>query len=442
MGILYIDTGGNANYSGTTDDTSPITGTAATVAGSVVTLDGSPDLSGVSTSGATQAAIHLNDATNSNRKIFWITAVDNVAKTVTVDTAPTGVVSSAWAIGGRKVHTPAHVEAALRAGDIIQFNNSPVSSASAIITCRTSGTSAGGNIIARGKSGSRPVLTTSGSGAHPIDSNTQTCWEVSNLELAQTHASSGHGILAAGGWLIKDVKISDAGTHGVSAGATMVRVIACEITGTAGDGINASQSFFSIGNYIHDVSGDGIQVTGVGFTGHVINTIIDTAAARGLYYSAATTSNVVSQVIIGNTIYGCGDSGLEITDVDTVVTLISNIFQDNGNAAGEYNVEIVSGSTADLLGFHSHNCFYHAGGGGGANLLNLTANSTEVTTDPLFTNPASGDFTLGSTSPCKGTGFPGAFLGGPTGYMDMGAVQRQEPTGGGAGNPFGMVGAL
>jgi hypothetical protein len=155
MGTLYIDTGGSATNSGSSDqNAAELSGSAATVAGSVVSLDGSPDLSGLSTSGANQAAIHINDATNSNRKIFWISAVDNTAKTVTVDVAPTGIVSSAWAIGGRHVLTPAAIEGALRAGDTAIFNNSPATRTGTFWTFRAAGTTAAGWAKLKGKASS------------------------------------------------------------------------------------------------------------------------------------------------------------------------------------------------------------------------------------------------------------------------------------------------
>jgi hypothetical protein len=54
--------------------------------------------------------------------------------------------------------------------------------------------------------------------------------------------------------------------------------------------------------------------------------------------------------------------------------------------------------------------------------------------DPLFvsTTNNSEDFALQSSSPAKAAGFPGAMYIGGTGYRDIGALQRQEPTGGGS----------
>jgi len=90
------------------------------------------------------------------------------------------------------------------------------------------------------------------------------------------------------------------------------------------------------------------------------------------------------------------------------------------------------------LGFHGYNCFYKSSN----NLSGLTVNGTETTSDPLLTDPANADFTLSSSSPCKATGFPGQFLGGSLGYLDMGAVQRQESSSGGMIRHPGMSGGL
>jgi hypothetical protein len=433
MGILYIATTGNAANSGTSDnDAADLTGAAATVAGSVITLDGSPDLSSVVTSGASQSAIALGDATNTNQKIFWITAVDNGADTVTVVGSPTVAGSSTWRIGGRMVHTPANIEAALRAGDIVQFNDSPASSASTLLTCRAAGNATDGFITVRGKSGVRPTLTHS-STANVITPNSNAWWKISNLEIVQSGGVGSAALACFGGWLFENLKISDAGAVALSITAGGTRVIGCDIGGgSITDGIATTTGVQAtiIGNYIHDVADTGIELVGAAMNGTLIaHNVIDTCAGRGVYLSSSSVSlSAMGVIMLNNTIHGCGNSGLEITDADAGVILLNNIFSENGNAAGEYNVEWVAGA-AERVGYHAYNCFYHSGGGGGANLSGLTANSTETTSDPLFTNAGSGDFSLGSSSPCKATGFPGQLLNGSLGYLDMGAIQRQEAGG-------------
>lgn len=440
--IIYVETtgcqsGSTTRCSGTTDSaTATASGASATITCSATSgpasapgcsLSGTPDLSGVATDGS--QAIFINCATNSNQKIFFINAVDDGSDLVGTTVTPTGctAATSDWGIGGRLIWAPAAVEAALRAGDTVQFNDGPASSSSSIVTSRTSGDGASGSITLRGKSGSRPVLATSGSGNSVINGNGQSNWRVENLEIQQTHASSGNAINTSAGWWIINTKISDAGTSGISNSGGTAYLVNSEITNTVGDGVNSSTSFVVINSYIHGTGGDGIQLTGANTSLAMTNSIVAGAGARGVYISGASTVTTFSSNLIGNIIYGSADSGLEITDADTVLVMQNNIFMENGNAAGEYNVEWAAGS-GEFSGIHAYNTYYHSncqgsGTGGPACVSGLTVASTELTSDPLFTNAGSGDFSLQTGSPARATGYPGAFLGGPTGYISMGAVQ-------------------
>ena len=123
---IYFDTGGHAQGSGSSDAASPIVSntSGAAVAGSIVTVAGA-DLSGVVADGS--MTVYIADATNTNQKIFKITAVDNTVgvKTITVTPAPTGVVSSAWRIGGQAIFLSADIDCAkvfqyiINAGNVI-----------------------------------------------------------------------------------------------------------------------------------------------------------------------------------------------------------------------------------------------------------------------------------------------------------------------------------
>ncbi len=412
FGTLYVDTGGSATNSGSSDNNAAdLTGANATVAGSVVSLDGAPDLSGLQTSGANQSAIYLNQATNSNRKIFWITAVDNGAKTVTVDTAPTGVTGSAWAIGGRFVYTAASIQAALRAGDVVVINNSPASFSVDALLMRASGDATSGRIFHKGKAGTRPVITVT---------NTNQCIDFvssingmsfDNLELVQQGAS-GVVVNSSNGWRLTNVKITDGGGIAVTTGVGCA-FINMEITGTGG-GFTLDQDCRVNGVNVHDVSGNGVASTGASASFTVTKSIFDTCSGKGFSINgAAVTFGIPLCCIDGCTIYGCGDSGVETTNAGVNLILVNSILAENGNAAGEFNAEFTL--AAELVCFHAWNVFYHSGGGGGANLSGLTANAmvsgSEFTTDPQFTDAANGDFSIGSSSPAKAAGFPGQFLG-------------------------------
>lgn len=413
MGTIYVDTGGSATNSGSTDQNAAnLSGAAATDVTTVLTLDGSPDLSGIVTSGATQSTIYLAAATVANRKIFWITAADDVLKTVTVDTAPALTAgTSAWAIGGRFVWTPASIEGSLRAGDVVTLNNSPASTTADWITCRTAGDATSGRITVKGMAGSRPAITNT-STTQCVEGGSQARWKFENLEFIQQGASGSVTQSMGQGVLMYNIKVSDGGGSGINQGDDFY-LIASEITGVGGDGyvLSGTGGLHAIGNYIHDCTGDGIEITS-NVRSALTHNIIDTCAGRGIYFSNSSTTSLVN-TLNGNTVYGCGNSGLEVADADQTMLLVNNIFSENGDAAGEFNVEWAAG-TAELLSFHAWNVFYHSGGGGGANLSNLTVNaqvaSSEFTTDPAFTDAAGGDFSIGSTSPAKAAGFPGQFL--------------------------------
>lgn len=438
MGTLYIDTGGSATNSGSSDNNAAdLSGTGdAVVVTTTVTLTAGTDLSGVVTSGANQSAIYLAQATNSNQKIFWITGTagsGGATPAVTVSVAPTGITASNWAIGGRMVHTPANIESALRAGDIYQFNNSPASRTTVFLTQRASGDGTSGFIKVLGKAGGRPKLTITNT-VGIIAGGSQSYWSYSNLEFEQQGASG--DLMASMGAFTNflNIKISDGGANGFVLASTAY-IFASEVTGLGGDGVtipNVAPTVF--GNYIHDVGGDGIEfVNAFAVPGNIYFNIIDTCAGRGIFQSGGSLSGQTSPIVVtNNTVYGCGNSGLEINDADAAVVLTGNIFQDNGNAAGEFNVEWVAGS-AEISGYHGYNVFYLSSGSN--NVSGLTVNATESTADPVFTNAAGGDFTIGSSGSAYKTSFPGQFLGGSLGYLSIGSVQ---PNPAGAGGSIGI----
>lgn len=428
MGSLYVQTSGSSNNSGTTDQDQPnLIGSAATVAGAVVTLDGSPDLSALITSGATQSAINIASASNSNQTIFWITAFDNVLKTVTVTPSPTGVVSSAWNIGGRFYLGPtgapqnARIEAALRAGDVAIFNDSPFPQAAVIWTFRNVGTSAAGFATIKGKAGTLPVLTTTSNNA--VVTPGSICW-VENLQLVGQGSTACITMASNAGVLYNAVVRANGGSAvNATAGAGM-RIIRCDLSSVSGAGITQSGSqAIIIGNYIHDCGGDGITLSANGQIAAVLQNVITKCAGRGINLSGAPTTSAFVEFIANNTITNCGNSGLEVADADSPLSLFNNILADNGDAAGEANIEWVAG-TGELVSIHGYNTVFSEFG---TAPINFTVNSqipaTEFTTNPRLVDAAGGNMEIEPGSPALNTGFPGAFSGAlTTGSPSQGAV--------------------
>jgi hypothetical protein len=439
MGTLYAQSTGTNTNSGSSDNASAdvtLTVHATYVSGTTVQITvNTGSIAALPTSGATQAAVYFPDANNgSSRKLFWITAVDDVSspKTITVDTAPTGLTAgtSVGSIGGRIVLPALNHEAAVRPGDVVMVNDN-MSNAAILFTFRQSGDDTSGPAIIRGKAGTRPTLTVTGGSQQVVAfAGGITGCTVEHLELVNSNATNGSVTVLNSSCAVIDCKISDSPTTGISLGASQnaAYIAFCEITGCAGDAIIGAnnRSISVIGCYIHGNGGDGIQMDSA--AGHYIDNLIVDNSGRGIYLNYSLTGPPGFSIFIsGNTIANNGNSGLEATDSSNPVVLVNNIFFDNGNAAGEYNVESAAG-TFETYGWHGYNLFYHSVGtpGGPENFSNLVAKSTESTSDPLFTNEAAGDYTLQSSSPAKATA-----ISATTAYRDMGALQRQEAGGGG-----------
>lgn len=455
VATIYIDTGGcqtgsTTRCSGTTDSATASAGGAAAVTTCSAT-SGPAAAPGCTITGAAgqlgaiavdgSQALFLNGATNSNQKIFFINSIDDGTGSVGTTVTPTGLTAAAtdWGIGGRMIYASANIEAALRAGDTVLFNNSPAAKTTTFFTSRTAGDSTSGYINLTGKAGVRPVLTIS-SGTANVLSLVQSFWHIENLELKQQGTVADVISTTGNANLFVNLKISQGAANGIGGIVSGNRIVNCEITGLGAAGITQNavnnRDMQIIGNYIHNNTTDGIVLSAGATATMMINNVVSNNGGRGINISAATgTGDILPHLIYGNTIYGNGNSGLEVADTDTLTVVVNNIFQENGNAAGEYNVEWVAG-TAELLGYHANNLFFHSncqgsGTGGPACVLGLTVNSTESSSNALFTNAGAADFTLQLTSPAKATGYPGVLLGGSTGYLDMGALQRLEPTAGG-----------
>lgn len=456
VATLYLDTGGCESNSatlcsGTTDSASAsakgtgstitcsaTSGVGALVPGCLITgtQGAAGQLGAIAVDGS--QALFVNCATNSNQKIFFITAVDDATgaistiSTVGTPITPTGctAATAAWGIGGRlssNALVPANFEAALRPGDTIQFNQTPATRTAAYNTCRTPGTIGGGFITVQGKTGVRPVLQiTSGAGVPAINCG-QGFWRFINLELKTVNTSLAALNIGSGvANVASNVLISACGSGGIgiTVNGAGTRIVSSEIHGC---GIGISTSVLSpvvfSGNYIHDNSSDGINISSATPIVTITDNLIVSNAGRGVFFSGATTSaSTQVSLIESNTIALNTLAGLEVTDADTILNLRNNIIM-NANSA---NIVLWSAGSAELGSSHAYNLFYSSSTG---TLSGLTVNSTELTSDPLFTNSGAADFTLQTGSPARNSGFPGQLLGSGLGYRSLGALQPQGSSG-------------
>lgn len=447
-GVIYVDTGGSATNSGTTDNnTAVISGSAGawTTGTAAITLDTNTDISSVPGCAAGTCdgsqAIYLGNATNTaTQRIFWISSYTGCTGsgacevTVSQNVSCSSCTGSAWSVGGRYLSPSGSgvsiYSAALRAGDTVQFNNTPATRTAVYITSATSGTTADGRIRVIGKSGVRPVLEITGGGS-VIDGTSGNQWELSNLELKSS--VDGAILVLGSNWLVYNNKIT-----GTGGGTSQLGIFSFndhiiwynEISGVGASCINpisnTSKTIIAY-NYLHGCGSHGILISGNSPYTNIYGNIIAANSGKGIFLSGAPSSVMdASAYITNNTIYGNTGVGLEVTDADYAVMLYNNIIMSTNTA----NMVTWTAGTAEALGSHGYNVFYSSSSG---TLSGITANATESTSNPLLVNPGSANFGLSTGSPALGTGILGALpigLGASTtGYLNMGAIQSQAGSG-------------
>lgn len=199
------------------------------------------------------------------------------------------------------------------------------------------------------------------------------------------------------------------------------RVIDCEAISTAGDGIDqaSGQASHITGCYIHDCGAKGIDLVGTSVRTSITFNIIDNCAT-GISMGSGSTEIFVQN----NTLHGANTPAG--TGIDLLATTAIKCTFMNNSISGF--VTGVNSAAAVESNFYDYNNFFN----NTTNRTNVTAGPNDTALDPAFTDAPNGNFAVGANM--KAIAFPGAFPGGlTTGYLDIGAVQRVEPTGGSSG---------
>lgn len=440
-----------------------LTGTSASYSTTTVTLDGSPDLSGV----ATDSSHVLYLATSTGRRFFKITGTDNTAKTVTVHTAPTGTASGlSWAIGGKRKTIEDTNSRLLFSTDImpgwtvnLEDDQPAVTSA---VACSVAGDTTSGYITLQGTGGTR--LLTSATNNTSMLSGGLSYWVVQNLKFTSTAATktSSYGVnLNADGVLspviFKSCIFGDA-TNKLQSGifrytATASRhayFLNCEAANCIGNGLESaggsSGGISCVNCYIHDNGGRGVQIkfSSQNGTCAFLHCVISNNSSVGIESNNDVSNS--SRLLISNcTIHNNSSDGIKINAaVNFAAALIfNNMITKNGGYGINY-----SASAADLQALSDHNNYGNASDStantsGAVNGFTQGANSTTIAAG--YTNAAGGDYSIPAT--LKALGYPPSSS--PIGinsatysYVDPGAAQRQEPVVAGVFRHPGMSGGM
>lgn len=445
--ILVNATGGSDTAASGAGPATALTGSNASFAAAVVTLDGSPDLSGVAVDGS--HALYL--LTSTGVRFFKITAKDDGADTVTVTPNPAGTATGlTWAIGGKRASIGSASSVLLfdnggAAGDmgagwVVEMESGHTESLSARIDYRGPGDTTDGPKILRGPAGAatRPVITTTNDFVQRDD-----YWRFVDFDLTGSGATDAfvqvgsvtrlEGLLISG---FSGVLIQRSGATGVQG----CQVLGCHLSGGS-VGIRADQNAHVVGCRIEGQSSHGIATTsgGAALAGLTIaSNLIYGCGGDGVHVEQTRTDSFASVVIDGNTIDDCTGDGIEYSgDNDGIngLAVLNNLLTNNGG----YGLNFASLTAAKVLARNAvikgNTTFGNTSGA--CNLSGVLEGGT--TTDPDYVNAGAGDYTPQEAT-LEGTAFPTEFDA-VTNYGGPGAVQPQG-AGGGVFISSGMTGGM
>lgn len=472
--LVNSATGSDTAASGAGPSTA-LTGSSAStdVTGLIVTLDGSPSLTNVATDGT--HCIFLNDSTAGARNFGRITAKDDGAKTVTVDTAfRTGASGLSWAIGGKRATISGTTSIKLfsnnaAAGDAmpgwtVRMESGHTESGTGI-NARRAGNTTDGWITLEGEDGAvtRPVYTCSAGALTTIQSHPMYV-RFRNFDLKKSGSSGSTAISGVAYCEIVGMRILNNGgvkfatgiQNAVNNGGLIIRD--CYIETVTGDGIYLLNCGGAIveNNVINGCGSSGVFAslnsitTGFVFRGNIVSGCVD-----GIKYTNASTSATVQlpTIIANNTIDSNTGDGIEVGATSTQIGGLQNLIIENNQITdnGGYGVNFSGTSVTDFLlsvlrASVRNNNFGTGATSNTSGDINLTltlTGSNNIAVDPQYAG--SGVYTVGTNS--KALGFPltdigGGIVAGNRSYVDIGALQRKESGGGGLVLPRGMNGGF
>lgn len=455
--ILFNNGTGSDTLASGAGPSTALTGTSASYSTTTVTLDGSPDLSGV----ATDSSHVLFLITSTGRKFFKITATDNVAKTVTVHTVPTGTASGlSWAIGGKRktieeTNSRLLFSADVMAGWTINLEDDQPAITSAL-ACTPSGDTTNGWITFQGV-GARRLITTATNNTSLISAGL-VLWKVINLKFTSSAATktSSYGISfnsdgSGSTTYISNCVFGDATNKLQTAtfrpGTSQRTAVLenCEVTSCISDGVSTasgnSGSITLINCYIHDNGSCGvyIQFQGLGRL-TVLNSVISNNGAQGIRIDIGTMS------VTNTTIHNNVSDGILFNTGSTMsdAYIVGNMITKNGG----YGIKSIPSNGDAIKRMVDYNNYGNASDSTAntSGLVNgFTAGANDQTIAAGYTNAAGGDYSIPATLKAKGyppSASPIGINSATYSYMDPGAAQRQEPTVAGVFRHPGMSGGM
>lgn len=410
--IFNSSTGSDTAASGAGPATA-LTGSSASTSGTglVVTLDGSPDLSGVATDGS--HVLYLADSTAGARNFGKITGKDDGADTVTVANAFGLTLSGlSWAIGGKRA-TLDHADSRKlgsnnsAAGDampgwILQTETDQTITTSAWVL-RRAGNTTDGAITIRGASDSpRPIINQTANAAcfEQIVSILSIIYDSIQITNSNGTKTAAYGIHLSGNAAdlsVTNCLFGDATNtlfNGIFLGAAgnTLTISRSKIQETTDIGLRANTSnatLYVSESVIAESGSHGLAISGGAPMLHIENSLIYNNATDGINAGGNTKINRMA----GNVLHGNGGDGLDWSSTNiqnTITTIVRNIFSDNGNYGVRSSAVPLMYNMIDNNAYYSNTSGTHTSFISGANDITLSA-------DP-FEDSGAGDFNINNTA--------------------------------------------
>lgn len=420
--ILVNSASGQDFYSGAGPAT-PVSGSNASFSVATVTLDGSPDLSGVATDGS--HVLYMQ--TSTGVRFFKITAKNAGAFTVDVTPNPAGTSTGrSWAIGGKRATIGATFSLYLfdnagGAGDAMpgwtvemESGHSEVIAASHIF--RRAGDATSGPITLRGTLGAsvKPLLTFSNNGIclYLGAYNQLRDFELRNTNATKT-ASEAVRSIGATGVSCRGLTINHATNkfwRGIVPQAAMCIIDSCKIGNTVSYAIYASSggsvSMQITYNEIYSIGADAINLGSDAFLGMVRGNLVHDITGIGIAVNPGN-SNVVRIVLERNTVDTCSSDGIKFVGTNIGyegLVIENNIISNNGG----YGLNFATITALALNGYGvivRNNDFYN-NTSGKYNPADIVSEN-EQTANPQFVG--GGDYSIGTN--LKELAYPTAVIG-------------------------------
>jgi hypothetical protein len=153
--------------------------------------------------------------------------------------------------------------------------------------------------------------------------------------------------------------------------------------------------------YAHNNTGVGIGNEDQNNGSPWISCVSESNGGKGFHGASCLGSGYIIECVAYN---NTGD-GIDSSGSYDGTVMVNNIISQNGGIG----IRLKTKRVADPL--YNYNCVY----GNGTAYSGVIAGANDVTGDPLFTDPANGDFTLQAGSPCLNAAIPMGALVGLTG---------------------------